>query len=138
MTIPAKPRLSVLSVSTIERMKFTLFCTERVDSRMETMKKVSPTRRRYRKTGRKRPILARRAIPEIPEIFVYVSEEGFGHPYKRAHLRNKRGYVYLCWREGARVRNFYLGKAPRKSPTLEGSAAGAGELELELQRRARK
>lgn len=124
MRIPEKPRLSVLSVSIIERMKFTLFYTERVDSRMEIMRKVSPTRHSDRKTGRKRPSLARRAIREIPEIFVYVSEEAFGHRYKRAHLRNKRGYVYLCWREGVRVRNFYLGKAPRKSPTLEGSGAG--------------
>ncbi len=46
----------------------------------------------------------------------------------RAHLRNKKGYVYLRWREGKRVRTFYLGKAPRTSPTTaiaDLAAAGA-------------
>jgi len=56
-----------------------------------------------------------------PAIYVRVSEKDDGYysraMYARAHLRNKRGYVYLCWREGERVRNYYLGKAPRKSPT---------------------
>ncbi len=45
---------------------------------------------------------------------------------RRAHLRNKGGYVYLCWREGERVRNYYLGKAPRKSPTVSSGPGRAG------------
>jgi len=56
----------------------------------------------------------------------------------RAHLRNKRGYVYLCWREGKRIRNLYLGKAPRKSPTRPPAPAVARADQLPRSRRARK
>jgi hypothetical protein len=44
-------------------------------------------------------------------------EHPWRDPYARAHLRNRKGYVYLTWRDGQRVRSFYLGKAPRKCPT---------------------
>lgn len=61
--------------------------------------------------------------------------------YSKAHLRNRRGYVYLCWRDGEEFRTYYLGKAPRKSPTASGpgelKAAGDGAGELELERGAR-
>ena len=69
---------------------------------------------------------ARRASP--PEIFVKCGdrEHRFRDPYARAHLRNRNGYVYLTWRDGQRVRSFYLGKAPRKCPTLEPAASIAG------------
>lgn len=65
------------------------------------------------KNGRKRSSRRRRATPTI-----YVS----GHKSRfsqwkrdlcRAHLRNKKGYVYLQWRDGDEIRSFYLGKAPR-------------------------
>lgn len=66
----------------------------------------------------------RRAMPP-PRIFVCTSPEPYyAHDFSRAHIRNKSGYVYLAWREGKRVRNFYLGKAPRSSPT---TGAGAGD-----------
>lgn len=73
-----------------------------------------------KKRTKKRPraiAKPRRANP--PKIFVEVpSKSLYGGPqHARAHLRNKRGYVYLCWREGLWVKNFYLGKAPRSSPT---------------------
>jgi hypothetical protein len=56
----------------------------------------------------------------------------------KSHLRNRRGYLYLCWRDKGTVRNFYLGKAPRKSPTAAAAiGAGAGEL-ARSQRRAKK
>lgn len=93
--------------------------------------KLSPTRKRgrvlprkTRKTRRARPKPRRRVEP--PRIYVEVTNNGgYGmNAHARAHLRNKRGYVYLCWREGDRVRNYYLGKAPRKSPTPD--LAGAG------------
>lgn len=93
--------------------------------------KLSPTRKRgralprkTRKTRRARPKPQSRATP--PNIYVEVpgGSYQFGRGMAHAHLRNKRGYVYLCWREGDRVRNFYLGKAPRKSPTAD--LAGAG------------
>jgi hypothetical protein len=65
-----------------------------------------------------------------PEIFVESRADELTPRYARAHLRNRRGYVYLSWREGDRVRSFYLGKAPRKSPTRSGdqvpAVAGAG------------
>ena len=52
--------------------------------------------------------------------------------YHRAHLRNRRGYLELCWRDGERVRSFYLGKAAKKFPTpaiahqVDQLAGGAG------------
>jgi hypothetical protein len=85
---------------------------------------VSPTRSARSSNSRKprakrsRPSIAKcRSTSLNPEIYVH-GEGAFGTvEFRRAHLRNKRGYVYLCWRDGDRVRNFYLGKAPRKSPT---------------------
>jgi hypothetical protein len=85
-----------------------------------------------KKTSSGRAIAARRASP--PEIFVKSvdREHPWRDPYARAHLRNRNGYVYLTWRDGQRVRSFYLGKAPRKCPTpeleLQASIAGAGQL----------
>ena len=71
-----------------------------------------------------------------PKIFVCTSPESHhAHDFSRAHIRNKRGYVYLAWRDGNRVRNFYLGKAPRSSPTLDAGAADqAAELEIPIGR----
>jgi hypothetical protein len=94
-----------------------------------------------KKNGRSRSIAARRATP--PEIFVKCldREHPWRDPYARAHLRNRNGYVYLTWRDGQRVRSFYLGKAPRKCPTpeleLEASAAGAGSSSRTSPRRAK-
>jgi hypothetical protein len=77
----------------------------------------SPTRARENSSSKKPAIAARRSNP-APAIFVACPHEGWQQSHmSRAHLRNKRGYVYLCWREGNRVRTFYLGKAPRSSPT---------------------
>lgn len=71
------------------------------------------------KKGSARPIVARRVKQPAPEIFVRIPRPksdhyyyGSGMTYAAAHLRNKAGYAYLCWREGERVRTFYLGKAP--------------------------
>lgn len=82
------------------------------------------------KKTRKRLVDRSRTNPPA-EIFVKgVGYDTWNTPYCRAHLRNKRGYVYLQWRDGDRVRSLYLGKAPRKSPTgssqLELDQAGAG------------
>jgi hypothetical protein len=85
---------------------------------------VSPTPRdrrssspRSRKIRRKAIAAPRRADP--PRIYVALEGKEVWETgrFAEAHLRNKKGYVYLCWRDGDRVRNFYLGKAPRKSPT---------------------
>lgn len=85
------------------------------------MRKISPTRAQDPQRRRKRPDQACRR--EKPDIYVRAPRPGTysGLAFVQAHLRNKRGYVYLCWREGQTVRTFYLGKAPRSCPT---AAAG--------------
>jgi hypothetical protein len=82
------------------------------------------------KNGRLRsPISSRTNRP--PAIFVRVEGKyTWSTKYASAHLRNRKGYVYLTWRDGDKVRSFYLGKAPRKSPTpaLEGETSTSAEL----------
>jgi hypothetical protein len=52
----------------------------------------------------------RRAKPEKPEIFVRTREERWPR-YAHASIRVKAGkYLYLAWRDGGRIRNFYLGQ----------------------------
>lgn len=92
-------------------------------------------------TGKKPAIDARRANPP-PAIYVRIEGKAwYRSTYARAHLRNKHGYVYLAWRDGERVRELYLGKAPRKSPTLELErlvpAPAAAELLKEIPRRGK-
>lgn len=104
-----------------------------------TKRKAAAGSARRKKSGRAVPDRKSRAIPaQPPQIFVRTGGSS-AHRFHRAHLRNRKGYVYLSWRDGEKVRTFYLGKAPRKSPTPAGSAAaaqlaGAGEL-LERPRR---
>lgn len=87
---------------------------------------VYPTRLRRsgkpakRKSTRRKSAIEESRVNPPPEIYVRVVEgASWRHSYARAHLRNRKGYVYLSWRDGERVRELYLGKAPRKSPTLE-------------------
>lgn len=61
---------------------------------------------------------ARRPKAEAPEMYVKTRGSELFPRYHRAHLRNRGGYLYLGWREGARVRTWYLGKAAKSSPTL--------------------
>ena len=86
--------------------------------------KVSPTTsrirarsRRGRKTAPRRSPGPRREQQTPPEIYVRAGEGQWSGRYHRAHLRNRRGYLELCWRDGERVRSFYLGKAAKKFPT---------------------
>jgi hypothetical protein len=52
----------------------------------------------------------RRAKPEKPEIFVRTREERWPR-FAHASIRVKAGkYLYLVWRDGGRIRNFYLGQ----------------------------
>jgi hypothetical protein len=52
----------------------------------------------------------RRLKPEKPEIFVRTREERWPR-FAHASIRIKSGkYAYLVWRDGGRVRNFYLGQ----------------------------
>ena len=72
---------------------------------------------------------SRTAKVEPPQIFVCVgSDEGgeSGSPkYSQAHFRNRGGYLYLCWRDGERVRELYLGKGRKVSPTVSGRGRAA-------------
>jgi hypothetical protein len=81
------------------------------------VKRNSPTSLMAIKRPKKRPRALRRVKQRPPEIWVNTKRELWKRRLVLAHLRNKRGYIYLCWREGKRVRNFYLGKAPRSCPT---------------------
>lgn len=98
-----------------------------------TVKKnrLSPTPRgdrHGRKNGRSRRLrrpLGKSGPRPAPEIFVRCDANPYGYRhFARCHLRNRKGYVYLCWRDGDKFRTHYLGKAPRKSPTPE-DLAGA-------------
>ena len=70
--------------------------------------------------GRSRPIPAM-------EIYILTDQQPYGDRLRaRAHLRNKAGYLYLCWREGRRIRSYYLGKAAKSSPTTSAPTARSG------------
>lgn len=101
------------------------------------MRKISPTSLRDRQRPKKRPIGTRRR--KAPEIFVWgVKDKPYAHHGMiKAHLRNKRGYVYLCWRENGTVRNFYLGKAPRSCPTGDPRSELTSPAAVDPPRRAR-
>lgn len=65
-----------------------------------------------------------------PDLFVRLSPE---HPWDgphlaKAHLRNKRGYVYLVWRDGSHVHEFYIGKAKRPYTTWRARGKPARRL----------
>ncbi len=76
------------------------------------------SKRSVRPRGRKPAIAGPcRARKIVPEIFVAVGQGQWSKVYHRAHLRNKQGYLYLCWRQSGTVETFYLGKVKQKSPT---------------------
>lgn len=89
------------------------------------MRKNSPTSLNDRQRPKKRPeIPCRREPPEI-EVKITTGSTYSGWQRVKAQLRNKRGYIYLCWRDGKTVRTFYLGKAPRSCPTTAAPAPPA-------------
>ena len=78
-----------------------------------------PTRLSDRQNDRNRPIEARRTTPDI-WVRVTVSNRSWrDYEYRKAHLRNKAGYLYLSWRDAEGVHSHYLGKAPKACPTLD-------------------
>jgi hypothetical protein len=85
----------------------------------------------------KKAIAKSRATPEI--YVLATNQPGFyaGPRYCKAHLRNKKGYVYLQWKDSTEVRSFYLGKAPRSSTTEVAPARAAGLAQLARSGRAR-
>lgn len=59
--------------------------------------------------SRKTAIVERKVKADPPEIFVKVTD-GYRTDYARAGIRVKGGkYQYLQWRDGDRIRYFYLG-----------------------------
>lgn len=63
--------------------------------------------------------------------------------YAKAHIRIRRGcYRFLVWRDGDKIREFYLGRLAKPSPT-EGSRSSdvhqvAGEASSSCSRRVRQ
>lgn len=65
-----------------------------------------------------------RGVQEKPDIYVRRKNEFGGGSYAEAHLMIRRGcYQYLRWREGGKVKEFYLGKV--KERTTHAAAAPA-------------
>lgn len=94
------------------------------------MKKHPPTKRKNRSSadsGASRDREGGRKESRVklnPEIFVMRVHRGrYDKLYARAHLRNKKGDVFLCWKDGNRVRNFYLGRRKQKPPTQAASSS---------------
>jgi len=86
--------------------------------------KSSPTRTDRPLFGSRGPKTSSVAIAEarrgiaLPPLFVELPGDTwqFGRLHK-AHLRNHKGYLELCWREGKAVKTVHLGKAAIHSPT---------------------
>ena len=93
--------------------------------------KNSPTRTDRPLSGSRGPKSSSVAIAEarrgkLPPLFVHIEwpESYGGRRMVRAHLRNHRGYLELCWREGQTVKTVHLGKAAKRSPTLRRGPGG--------------
>lgn len=101
------------------------------------MKHHAPTQRTRVQGAPNAPIGASRVQPKPPQIFVQTNEEPNIRRMREAHLRNNRGYVYLCWRQEGTVKNFYLGKAPRSYPTKDPTAPARSSSRPDPGRKAR-
>lgn len=100
-------------------------------------KRKSPTRGQRPRKAPTSTTAKSRSKPTPPEI--QVIERGPNTvAFHKAHLRNKKGYIYLCWRAGKHVHTFYLGKAPQSSPTPSAAIAPAADLRTRPRRRTRK
>jgi hypothetical protein len=94
------------------------------------------------KRSKKRPPEPRR----VPEIYVKTGGDGgIYNPavYAKAHIRIRRGcYRFLVWRDGGKIRELYLGRLGKSSPTPGPRArhlvAGAGEACRSRRRRVQK
>jgi hypothetical protein len=92
------------------------------------MKALPYTRKRSSspaKRPKKRPAAARRVQPDIyvrvPGTGLYSAlriPEAIEKMYAKAHIRVRRGcYRFLVWREGNKIREFYLGRLRQAAPT---------------------
>jgi len=111
---------------------------------LKTLSMTSPTNLAAVSGGRKTRKKPPRAIAKDrrtkrlrPRIYVLVGTQSIYPRYALAHLRNKRGYIYLSWRDGKKIRTFYLGKTPRTYPTPQ-LLQDPGPPELAGPRRARR
>jgi hypothetical protein len=81
---------------------------------------VFPTSPIGRKLSRKSSsAIATAAREKPPTIFVAIPQADSWRPFRYvpARWRIKRGYVHLQWREGKKVKTWYIGKAKRSFPT---------------------
>lgn len=99
--------------------------------------KTSPTLTDRAKRSSRAIAVHRKVKPVAPQIFVRVPGKHWGYEYRAAHLRNKAGYLYLCWRDKNGIHSFYLGKAPKTSPTNSAGAGDGRELQERSARRAK-
>lgn len=77
---------------------------------MKSLPYISVDREKRRKKLPRTIARRRRAKAEKPDIFVRTRED-WPPRYAHAHIRVKAGkYLYLVWRDGGRIRNFYLGQ----------------------------
>jgi|SRR6267154_220002 len=101
--VPASQTIRAMARKIPGRRKRTLhFLVER--SRFRKVRGLNRTsvKRNGRGTKRLRPL-----------IFVCSKQAACERTFHRAHLRYRDGYLYLSWREGKRVRSYYLGRASR-------------------------
>ena len=76
--------------------------------------------------AKKAAIAESRPKAEIPEIFVKTTD-AMRSEYARAHIRVKGGkYLYLAWKDGDRVRNFYLGQKRNSALPTSGARGARG------------
>jgi hypothetical protein len=68
-----------------------------------------------------------------PDIYIRVpkSRAYSSFTYTPARWRIKHGYAHLAWREGKRVRTFYIGKAKKNFPTHQRPDLGGAVPQLE-------
>jgi len=65
---------------------------------------------------------ARRGKRPAPEIYVKIRGTKRVPYFAKAHIRNHRGCLELCWREGDKVRTFHLAKGRKSPPTAAASS----------------
>ena|ERR1700732_3534948 len=105
-------------------LEFTFGVLKLIETVIRIIGMVYPTiaaafsRGRKTRKSRSRAIASpRRTKVRWPRIYVQVATDTVYPRYALAHLRNKKGYLYLSWRDGKKIRTRYLGKTSRAYPT---------------------
>lgn len=105
-----------------------------------------PYKRKRSSPSTKRPAVRAQGERRAPDIYVRI-EKPFGNmisgSFAKAHIRVRRGcYRFLSWRDGDRVREFYLGRlghsAPTRRPPSSGPTRSPAEALSSSRRRGQK